>query len=116
MNKVYFFSEVSEEYGGVHVAAQSWKAAREIALTDELISEHIDNPITDVKGSLCRHDKKPITTEIEGKLTTQQICDLGLAWWDCEECGDDNFEIFNHESEYRCRSCGFVENVPYVGL
>jgi hypothetical protein len=115
VNKVYFFREKSGEFGGVYVAAETWKKARNIAITEELISEYADNVITDIEGHLCRNNnKKPIITEIEGILNVQQICDLGLAWWDCEECGDDDFEILNYESEFKCRKCGFIDDIPYV--
>lgn len=122
MNKVYFFQEKSGDYGGVYVAASSWKAARNIAITDELICDHVDNPITDVAGHICREayfgkgkgKRKLYLTEFEGILSIQQICDLGLAWWECEECGRSNFEILNDEQNFKCRDCGLEDNVPYV--
>jgi hypothetical protein len=114
MNKAYFFTEKSGDYGGVYVAAKTWKEARNIAISDKLISDHVDNPIIEVEGHLCRKNKQPIKTEIEGILSMQQICDLGLAWWECEKCGYSNFEIIDCDQNFKCKDCGFIDNVPYV--
>ena len=120
MNKVYFFSEKSGDYGGVYVVAPNWKAARNIAITDEIISEHVDNPITDVTGRLCREpyfnktkQSKRFLTKFEGILSIQQICDIGFAWWECDECGGKDFEIFDSGSKFRCKRCGYEANVSY---
>jgi len=117
MNKVYFFNEKSGDYGGVYVAAKTWKEARNTAVSDELISDHVDNPITEVEGYLCRKNKKPITTELEGILDIKKINEVGCAWWSCDndECGGEgNFEILDDELNYKCRECGGVYTIPYV--
>jgi hypothetical protein len=113
MNKVYFFSDKHGQGGGIHIAASTWKAARNFALHNE-ITEFMDEPFIDLKGSTCRKGSAPITTELEGVLTVQQTVDLGLAWWNCEQCGDDDFEIFPGEQEYKCRVCGALDGIPYV--
>jgi hypothetical protein len=121
INKVYFFSEKSGDYGGVYVAALNWKTARNIAITDPLILDHADNLITDVEGHICHEpyfskgkQRKQYLTEFEGILSIQQICDVGVAWWECEECGGENLEIIDDGQKFKCRDCGFIDNVPYV--
>jgi hypothetical protein len=80
-----------------------------------LIYENAENILTDVKGNVCKGwDNKGIYTEFSGILTTQQICDVGLAWWECEECGGNDFEIIDNDQKYKCRDCGLVDSVPYV--
>lgn len=114
MNKVYFFS--SNDAGGIYVADKDFKSAKAIAINNKLIAEHSDNPFIDTRGHLCRdYNKKPIKTELKGDLSIQQIIDIGFAWWDCKECNNDDFEVIDHESSYKCRACGYVDNIPYVG-
>jgi DNA-directed RNA polymerase subunit RPC12/RpoP len=113
MNKVYFFQESSGDFGGVYVAAENWKKARNLAIMDELIADHVWNPITDVEGSLCRKEGKPITTMLEGILSVKHIKEVGCAWWDCENCGSDNFEILN-DMEYKCHECESINRIPYI--
>lgn len=115
MNKVYFFIGLSKESKSIYIAASNWKDAKNIA-TSVLTDGDINNPIIKIKGELCYkylpRYKRPIVTELLGVLTTQQVCDLGLSWWNCDECSGRVFEIFDHESKCRCLSCGFIDEIP----
>lgn len=51
---------------------------------------------------------------MEGILDIKRVVYLGLAWWDCEECGKANFEIYNDELHYRCKDCGYETEIPYA--
>jgi hypothetical protein len=116
MNKVYFF--YNEEDVGKYVGHKSFKKAKEIALLSPVF-DMLENPFVDIRGKLVKRydyrDKKEyiVKTSTEGMLSTQEIVDLGIAWWQCSKCGDDNLEIVDNGENYNCLSCGHSDEVPY---
>jgi hypothetical protein len=116
MNKVYFF--YNEEGAGKYVAHKSFKEAKEIALLSPVF-DMLENPFVDIRGNLVKRydyrDKKEyiVKTNTEGMLSTQEIVDLGIAWWQCSECGTDDLEIVDSGENYNCLSCGHSDEVPY---
>lgn len=118
MNKVYFFI-ADADHGGVYIAAKNFKEAKLIAINHELITEYCDDPYIDVRGHICRNrgNNKPVTTDFEGELTMKEIFQLRLAWWECPECGSNDFEVIDKCEEcYRCKDCRYEEAIPYVGI
>lgn len=117
MNKIYCFT-ASEDHGWVYVAAKTWKEARNLALWDEAIADHMESLI-DVHGHIIKNH----TTEASGILSVQEICDAGLAWWNCdgsipdhpeEWCGSEDFEIYDNNQAWKCRECGHTGSIPYI--
>lgn len=107
MNKVYF-AESDSDYGGIYIAAKNGKQAKEIA-THTWVMECADRYI-DLRVTRCWSVKE---TEYEGELDIKQINELGIAWWSCENCDKEDFEILN-ASEYKCKNCGEIYKIPYV--
>jgi hypothetical protein len=116
MNKVYFFIDESGDHGGIYVAARTLKEGKKFALSSDILDlMMLWNPYIELNGHMERKEGKPIFTEYEGELNIKQINELGLAWWDCDECGAGNFSIIN-EFEYKCNECGYSSKVPYAGV
>ena len=67
------------------------------------IVETLDNPYIDIK----------VNTEYEGELDIEQINELGLTWWACEECEKEEFEIIDKYT-YKCKNCGHQDGIPYL--
>ena len=42
-----------------------------------------------------------------------QINELGLSWWWCPECNNEDFEILDNYT-YKCKKCGNIEKIPYI--
>lgn len=116
MNKVYFF--YNKEGYGVYAAHESFEKAKNIALTSPVF-DFLENPFIDIKGNLVKRydhrDEKEyiVKTNTEGILSTQEIVDLGIAWWQCSNCGTDDLEIVDSGENYNCLSCGHSDEVPY---
>ena len=107
-NKVYF-AQGDEDYGGIYIAAKTSKEAKNIALST-WVAENVYNPFIEVRVTRCW---SVTGTSYEGELDIKQINDLGLAWWSCEECDGEDFEIINGET-YKCKKCGKIFDIPYV--
>ncbi len=107
MNRVYF-AEVDPDYGGVFIAAKNGKEARKIA-EGTWVAEQAETYI-DLRITRCWSVKE---TNYEGELDIYKINELGLAWWACGNCDNEDFEILNRE-EYRCKNCGEVQLIPYI--
>jgi len=116
MNKVYFCYS-GDDYG-IYVAHKSRKKAKEIASSSSVF-DFMANPQIEIKGRVVKRydyrEEKEYIAEIdkEGILSTQEIVDLGIAWWECSECGDDDLEIIDNGENYNCLSCGHSDEVPY---
>lgn len=54
-----------------------------------------------------------VKTKYEGQLNIQQINEIGLAWWCCEHCENEEFEIIDKYT-YRCMKCGKTGKIPYL--
>ena len=52
-------------------------------------------------------------TDYEGELNIYQIDELGLSWWWCPECNNEDFEILDNYT-YKCKKCGNIEKIPYI--
>ena len=107
-NKVYF-ARGDEDYGGTYIAAKTSKEARMIAM-NTWVANTVDNPFINVRVTRCWSVKE---TDYEGELDVKQINNVGLAWWCCEECECEDFEIINGGT-YRCKTCGKVAEIPYA--
>lgn len=107
-NKVYF-AQGDEDYGGVYIAAKTSKEAKKIALST-WVAETVYNPFIEVRVTRCWSVKG---TDYEGELDVKQINDVGLAWWCCEECEGEEFEIINGGT-YKCKTCGKIFDIPYA--
>ena len=107
-NKVYF-AQGDEDYGGIYVAAKTSKEAKSIAL-GKWVAETVDNPFIEIRVTRCWSVKE---TEYEGELDISQINELGLAWWSCDNCDKEDFEIIDDET-YKCKNCNEEFKIPYV--
>lgn len=83
------------------------KEAKKIALTT-WIAETMENYI-DLKVRW----QKGIETDYEGELNIKQINELGLTWWACAECDQEEFEIIDDEN-YKCKKCGNINKIPWA--
>ncbi len=106
MNKVYCI-EGDPDYGCIYVAAKNGKCARNFG-QGTWVAGTVDRYI-DLKVKRCWG----VETKYEGELNIQQINELGLAWWCCEHCENEEFEILDIDS-YRCMKCGHIGNIPYI--
>ena len=107
-NKVYF-AQGDEDYGGIYIAAKTSKEAKSIAL-GKWVAETVYNPFIELRVTRCWSVKE---TEYEGELDISQINELGLAWWSCDNCDKEDFEIIDGET-YRCKNCSEEFKIPYV--
>lgn len=105
-NRVYT-ATADEDYGCIYIAAKSVKEAKQIALTT-WIAETMENYI-DLKVKW----QKGIETDYEGELNIKQINELGLTWWACPECDQEEFEIIDDEN-YKCKKCGNINKIPWA--
>lgn len=110
MNKVYFFY-VNKGDGGQYVAGKDHKTAKNFAIG--MFHDQCDNPFIELKGNMMKRDGKPLMTEFNGVLNIQNIYDLGLTWFWCTECDSDDFEFID-EYEFKCKSCGLIQEIPYI--
>ena len=110
---------------GVYVAADNKFEAREIAYESDYIKEYECctnlHPELDVvlvkehywKGSDGYNEEgRVVYTDIKGEPTLQQLNDMYRLWFDCVECGWDDFEI--NGDQYTCRNCGKTKYLPGV--
>jgi hypothetical protein len=116
MNKVYFFYD--EEGYGRYVAHKTFKEAKDIALMCPTF-DMLDNPFIDIRGNLVKkvnhktEEEYIVKTEkYFGLLDVEELNELGLLWWQCPECGDDDFEIIDGGENYKC-ACGYCGQTPY---
>ena len=107
-NRVYC-AEGDPDYGCTYIAAKNAKVAKQIALGCD-VAEHLDNPFIELRVTRCWSIKE---TEFEGELDIEQINQLGLTWWDCPECQNEDFEIID-DYHYRCKNCGKTDEIPYI--
>ena len=107
-NKVYC-AEGDPDYGCQYIAARTAKDAKQIALGCD-VAEHVENPFIDLRVTRCWSVKE---TDFEGELDIDQINQLGLSWWDCPECQNEDFDIINGY-QYKCKNCGYEGEIPYI--
>ena len=81
----------------LYVAAENWKAARNILIC---MPEYKNTPLTDISGN--RMHAKCI--DREGILPAEYVL-ANLAWWNCK-CGGNKFIPIDDGSVCRCRKCG----------
>lgn len=106
MNKVYCI-EGDPDYGCIYIAAKNGKTAKNIG-QKTWVAETIDRYI-DLRVKRCWG----VETKYEGELNIRQINELGLAWWCCEHCKNEEFEIIDKYT-YRCMKCGKTGGIPYL--
>lgn len=92
----------------IYIAAKTSKEAKQMALST-WVAETVDNAFINVRVTRCWSAKE---TEYEGELDIFQINKLGLAWWSCEECEKEEFEILDNHT-YKCKNCGKKFEIPY---
>lgn len=107
-NKVYC-AEGDPDYGCIYIAAKNGKKAKKYAL-GTWVAEHLDNPYIQLRVTRKWNVKE---TDYEGELDIFQINELGLAWWACENCEAEDFEILSGET-YKCKKCGKEFKIPYI--
>lgn len=108
-NKVYT-AEGDPDYGCVYIAAPNGKEARKYAM-GTWVAEHLDNPYIEMRVLRCWSVKE---TDYEtGELSIFQINELGLTWWSCDMCDNENFEILDTHT-YKCNMCGNEGEIPYI--
>ena len=107
-NKVYY-AQGDADYGCAYVAAKTSKEAKKIALKT-WIAETVDNPFIAIRVTRCWSVKE---TDYEGELDIRQINELGLSWWECEDCSKEDFEIID-DFNYKCKKCGNEFKIPYL--
>ncbi len=107
-NKVYC-AEGDPDYGCIYIAAPNGKIAKNLALCT-WVAETVDNPFINVRVTRCWSVKE---TDYDGELDIVQINDVGLSWWDCENCNKEDFEIVDH-CHYRCKNCNNIGEIPYI--
>lgn len=106
MNKIYFFTDKEAEFG-VFVGAKTWKEARKIALS----CEEVDCDFIDIEGHICKEGKKPILTDINGKLDCEDILKSGYEgfYWEygkCDKCGLEDCRTYPYERKMMiCLEC-----------
>lgn len=105
MNKIYFANVY--DLGGAYIAAPNIKEAKKIAYSCDVICNEIENYI-----DLRIHWVKNKITDYEGELNIKQINELGLTWWGCPNCDEEDFEIID-EFNYRCKKCNQEYEIPY---
>lgn len=106
-NRIYC-AEGDPDYGCVYIAAPTLKEAKKYALGTD-VGQTIYNYI-DLRVWWCR-GAEPV--DYEGELDIGQINDAGLAWWDCPNCGEEEFEILDG-GHYVCKSCNQEFEIPYI--
>lgn len=124
-NKIYFFHPPNN-MTGYNFAAENFKEARRMALDSEL-AEWCDNPFVDIRGNIVKRYYKEgeyvengyiVYTEYEGKLNVKQQAELGILWFECPECGDDDFDFNDYRGDdymyMKCNQCGYEGEVPYA--
>lgn len=107
-NKVYSV-EGDPDYGCAYIAAKTSKEAKQIALGCD-VAQMLDNPYIELRVLRCWQVKG---TDYEGELNIYQINELGLAWWWCPECNNEDFEIIDTYI-YKCKKCGNIGEIPYL--
>ncbi len=107
-NKVYC-AEGDPDYGCAYIAAKSSKDAKYIAM-GLWVAETVYNPFIDLRILRCWSVKE---TDYEGELNIDQINELGLTWWACDKCDNEDFEIIDGE-HYKCKNCGNIGEIPYI--
>jgi Zn finger protein HypA/HybF involved in hydrogenase expression len=105
-NKVYF-AEGDPDYGCTYIAARTSKEAKQIALGCE-VAQLIDNPYINLRIKRCWQVEG---TNYKGELDIYQINELGLAWWWCPNCENENFEMLDDQT-YKCKKCGETNKIP----
>lgn len=107
-NKVY--SAVGDEdYGCIFIAAKNGKEAKQMAM-HLWVAETVENPYIELRVTRCWSVKE---TDFEGELDIYQINQLGLTWWDCPNCGNEEIEILD-DYHYMCKNCREENKIPYV--
>lgn len=107
-NKVYT-AEGDPDYGCTYIAAKNSKEAKQIALGCD-VAQMLDNPYIELRVLRCWQVEG---TDYEGELNIYQINELGLSWWWCPECNNEDFEILDNYT-YKCKKCGNIEKIPYI--
>ena len=107
-NKVYF-AQGDEDYGGIYIAAKTGKVAKMIAM-GTWVADHLENPFIQLRVTRCWSVKE---TEYDGELDIAQINELGLTWWSCPKCDNEEFTIIS-DYEYQCKNCKHIEAIPYI--
>lgn len=111
-----YCAEGDPDYGCQYVAALTSKEAKQLAMGCD-ITGHLDNPYIELRVTLCRSVKQEkIDKYIKGKglLNIFDINNVGLTWWDCPECENEEFEILDDGYHYRCKNCNKEFEIPYV--
>lgn len=108
MNRVYF-AQGDEDYGGIYIAAKNGKEAKLVALST-WVAETVYNPFIELRIRRCWSVKG---TNYEGELDIYQINELGLSWWSCTNCDNDEFETIDNK-HYKCKKCNYEGEIPYV--
>ncbi len=106
-NRVYFAIS-DEDMGGTYIAAPNIKIAKSIARSCDIILNHMED-FLDLDIHWCRG----IETDYEGELDVFQINELGLSWWVCPNCDEEEFEILSEEI-CKCKKCGEEFEIPYI--
>lgn len=115
-NTVYFFC--GDEGYGLYVAEENFDKAKEIAIYSPEL-DYVDYPHELIEGKVVKRYNHRIEEEyivknnITGILSTQDAVDLGIAWFECTECGYDNLKIVDNGENYKCLNCGWNGQVSY---
>ena len=119
-NKVFFVYDVEEKYG-YNIACENKEKALEIfkdnnlldckdfdrELAVELNRDHYPNGEWSEKG-------QTFETDHYGVLDVKQEFEIGIAWFQCDDCSDDSFEFDKDLRGYVCTECGHADRIPYV--
>lgn len=118
-NKVYFCNEEDVDFG-YYIAADNEEKAIDIFYNSRLFDRSLPKELIETFSQRKHYTSgewdgtgKVVTTDCEGILSVKQLGDLGLLWFQCAMCGDDDFEFVDGVENYRCKKCGHTDQVPY---
>lgn len=105
MNKLYYFTGKDEDTG-VLIGARTWREARNMAIGNDGLH---DCDFVDIRGSLCRENRKPVYTEVSGEHDDEEILATGYTqFWssgECAKCGEWNEHLDPVDGKLICTEC-----------
>lgn len=121
MNNVYFVYCVSDENVGRYVATNNKGIAIDTfkdnnCLDCNWLGESVSAKLTRDHYPNGEYNEEGVVfaTEYEGVLDVEQIYEVGIIWFQCDNCGDDDFKFIDNGENYKCKACGHADRVPYA--
>ena len=102
--------------GCQYISALTSKEAKQIALYKTDLPEQLENPFIELRVTRCWNvDREKIEKYIKEKIVLDiyEINNLGLSWWSCPECDNEDFNIID-DYTYKCNNCKNEFEIPYI--